>query len=159
MTQLSNVLITDNSTIKTNNRWSKHPLIVFFLRQIYRLLIHVTWFNFTKKNLWYKAWSLSILTTKLPSFAIQIILHSQISWRKKTYFIDKILQIPAIVWSGGLTKELLNYDIGLETESKFYRNFHLPDIFWKSYWINQSQLNTIKFSIKISLPCLSENKN
>ena len=28
-----------------------------------------------------------------------------------------------------VNKELLNYDIGLETESKFYRNFHLPDIF------------------------------
>ena len=38
MTQLSNVLITDNSTIKTNYRWSKHQIIVSFLRQIYGLL-------------------------------------------------------------------------------------------------------------------------
>ena len=37
MTQLSNVLITDNSTIKTNFQWSKHPIIVSFLRQIYVL--------------------------------------------------------------------------------------------------------------------------
>ena len=35
MTQLLNVLITDNSTIKANYRWSKHPIIVSFLRQIY----------------------------------------------------------------------------------------------------------------------------
>ena len=39
MTQLSNVLITDNSTIKTNYRWSKHPIIVSFLRQIYGLIV------------------------------------------------------------------------------------------------------------------------
>ena len=39
MTQLSNVLVTDNSTIKTNYRWSKHPIIVSFLRQIYGLLV------------------------------------------------------------------------------------------------------------------------
>ena len=35
MTQLMNVLITDNNTIKTNYRWSKHPKIVSFLRQMY----------------------------------------------------------------------------------------------------------------------------
>ena len=40
MTQLSNVLITDNSTIKTNYRWSKHLIIVSFLRQIYGLYIY-----------------------------------------------------------------------------------------------------------------------
>ena len=39
MTQLSNVLITDNSTIKTNYRSSKHPIIVSFLRQIYGLSV------------------------------------------------------------------------------------------------------------------------
>ena len=37
MTQLSNVLITDNSTIKTNYWWSKHSIIVSFLRQMYGL--------------------------------------------------------------------------------------------------------------------------
>ena len=37
MTELLNVLITDNSTFKTNYQWSKHPIIVSFLRQIYVL--------------------------------------------------------------------------------------------------------------------------
>ena len=46
MTQLSNVLITDNSTIKTNYRWSKHPIIVSFLRQIYGLLVAQTSENY-----------------------------------------------------------------------------------------------------------------
>ena len=39
MTQLPNVLITDNSSIKKNYRWSKHPIIVSFLRQIYGLWV------------------------------------------------------------------------------------------------------------------------
>ena len=47
---------------------------------------------------------------------------------KKTFFGQNVANSSHSV-SRRVNKELLNYDIGLETESKFYRNFHLPDIF------------------------------
>ena len=77
MTQLSNVLITDNSPIKTNYRWSKHPIIVSFLRQIYGLLesdfsrllwpIHLPdWLC----NSWFRNW-LFDLASKMPNLIKQ----------------------------------------------------------------------------------------
>ena len=109
MTQLSNVLITDNSTIKTNYWWSKHPIIVSFLRQIYGLLISFFRFRYlfmnheyVQVNLSQKHLFLHQLTHNMTKYCLLIYQFS--TWKLKSdrkrkwqsYNLDILQPFPVI---------------------------------------------------------------